>query len=247
MKQMMRRFARWHIWLGWLIAVPLLLWTFTGLWMVARPIEEVRGTALRAEAAALSRDLRPVLPIGGGDAVEQLELVQRADRPVWIIHHVDGALHAVDARTGARLPAVDAALARRIATRALVRPAVISRVVAFAADAAPLDLRRERPSWQVSYADGVRVYVDQISGEVLAVRTGQWRLYDIMWGLHIMDLQGREDTHHPLLIGFAGLAFGGTLLGTVLLFRRRKARISFTTGRVTGSMLARRGAGGSRP
>lgn len=71
-----------------------------------------------------------------------------------------------------------------------------------------------------------RIYVDAGTGEVLALRSRLWRAFDFMWGLHIMDLQGREDTHHPLLIGFAGLAFLGTLLGTVLLFRRRKAGVS---------------------
>jgi hypothetical protein len=46
-----------------------------------------------------------------------------------------------------------------------------------------------------------------------------------MWGLHIMDMQSREDTHHPLLIGFAALAFTGTLMGTILLFRRRRVGV----------------------
>ena len=54
---------------------------------------------------------------------------------------------------------------------------------------------------------------------------GQWRLYDAMWGLHIMDLQTRDDTHHPILIVFASLATIGAMLGCVLLFRRRKAKI----------------------
>jgi hypothetical protein len=40
--------SRLHVWLGWIIGVPLLLWAGTGLFMVARPIDEVRGTHLRA-------------------------------------------------------------------------------------------------------------------------------------------------------------------------------------------------------
>ena len=43
-------------------------------------------------------------------------------------------------------------------------------------------------------------------GAVLALRTRQWRLFDWMWGLHIMDLSGREDTSHPVLIASAALA-----------------------------------------
>ncbi len=43
---MMRRLAKWHIWLGWLVGVPLVMWTLTGLVMVSRPIETVRGGAI---------------------------------------------------------------------------------------------------------------------------------------------------------------------------------------------------------
>ena len=38
-----------------------------------------------------------------------------------------------------------------------------------------------------------------------------------MWGLHIMDLESRSDTSHPLLIGFAALAFLMVLLGLIVL------------------------------
>ena len=40
------------------------------------------------------------------------------------------------------------------------------------------------------------------TGEIAARRTAWWRFYDFMWGLHIMDLQTREDAHNPWLIGF---------------------------------------------
>ena len=43
----MKRLAKLHIWLGWLVGAPILMWTITGLVMVAKPIEEVRGNHLR--------------------------------------------------------------------------------------------------------------------------------------------------------------------------------------------------------
>lgn len=220
----MRTLARWHIWLGWLIGVPLLLWTFSGLWMVARPIEEVRGTDLRAETATLGTLSAPVLPATTARPVEQISLVQRVDGPVWIVSFADGDARAASVTSGRMLPRIDAPLARRIADSSLINPPEVEGVSAFAADAPPLELRRERPSWQVRYAGGLHVYVDALTGEVLAVRSDQWRWFDLMWGLHIMDLQSREDTHHPLLIGFAALGFIGSLMGTMLLFRRRKAK-----------------------
>ena len=45
-----------------------------------------------------------------------------------------------------------------------------------------------------------------------------------------MDLEAREDTSHPILIAFAALSLIGSLVGCVLLFRRRKARIKVPRG-----------------
>lgn len=221
---MRRRLNRWHIWLGWLVGLPLLLWTFTGLWMVARPIEEVRGTHLRADAPALALARAPMLPSLDARPLERIELVRRIDGTVWLLRFADGDARAASAATGAILPRVDAALARRIADAALARPGPVIAVRAFAVDAAPLDLRRERASWQVAYADNLNVYVDALTGEVLAVRSRQWRLFDLMWGLHILDPMGREDTHHPLLIGAAGLGFVSILIGIILLLLRQSRR-----------------------
>jgi hypothetical protein len=219
----MRGLQRWHIWLGWLIGVPLLLWTLSGLWMVARPIEEVRGTALRAEPRAVPAMTGLRLPNSLPRGMHGLELLPRVDRPVWVAHG-EAAAAAFDARSGAMLPPVDARLARAIADAALRRPGEIASVRRFAADAAPIDLRQERPSWQVAYADGLHVYVDAGTGQVLAERSRQWRLFDLMWGLHIMDLRGREDTSHPILIGAAALSLVGVLMGIALLFRRRRPK-----------------------
>ena len=79
-------------------------------------------------------------------------------------------------------------------------------------------------------ADGTRVYVGADTARIEAVRTHWWRLFDVMWGLHIMDFEAREDTSHPILIAFAALSLIASLFGCVLLFRRRKARIKIPRG-----------------
>jgi uncharacterized iron-regulated membrane protein len=48
-QSLMRTLAQWHVWLGWLVGVPIVMWLATGLLMVSRPIEEVRGEHLRRE------------------------------------------------------------------------------------------------------------------------------------------------------------------------------------------------------
>lgn len=215
---------RWHVWLGWLVGVPLLLWTASGLFMASFPIDMVRGEHLKAEAPALP-GFRPVVPILEGRPVQTLTLSQQAGTPVWLVDYADGGKRRADARTGALLPSVSAREAALLARAAFAGKAEIAAVTRFSADNAPLELRRPRPSWQARFADDTHIYIDAETGAVLVTRSALWRAFDFMWGLHIMDLQTREDTNHPILIGFAALAVISILIGIFLLpLRRAKGR-----------------------
>jgi len=69
--------------------------------------------------------------------------------------------------------------------------------------------------------------VDARNGRIAAVRTGTWRFYDFVWGLHIMDWKNHENFNSPWLLGFAigGLMLwigGATLLALRWPRRRRR-------------------------
>ncbi len=220
-----RPLRRIHLWLGWLVGVPLLFWTASGLFMAARPIEEVRGTALRKPPAALAVPAGLSAPPADRGGFKSLTLEMQHGRPVWLVALAEGAGARADPATGRWLPPVAETEARVIARAAYAGGAALASATLTPADKPPLDLRRPRPAWGVAFADGARFYIDADTGAVLAVRTTQWRIYDWMWGLHIMDLQQRENTSHAILIAFAALAFIATLLGLWLLplaTRRRK-------------------------
>jgi hypothetical protein len=222
---LMLRFARWHIWLGWLVGFPILMWTITGLVMVARPIEEVRGDRLRAAHSAIDpADI--AFPADIGEPIHEARLVQQPDGPAWIVTAADGGRWRYSARFGTATPPVVEDEARRIAEAAYAGDATLEGTAYFAPGEAPVEARTAGAAWQARFTDGTVIYIDDATGEVLALRTGGWRVYDFMWGLHVMDLQTREDTHHPVLIAFAALSVIGALLGCILLFRRRKTRIS---------------------
>jgi PepSY-associated TM region len=216
---MRRKLVRWHIWLGWLIGVPLLIWTATGLWMVSRPIEEVRGAALKAEPPALNLNTAPVFPTLPEDHGPPLSvrLEQQWDGPVWIATFAHGHEMRASAKDGQWLPAITEEKAREIAGRWYQPESAIVSAKHTPASAPPNDLRKERPAWGIIFADGAHVYIDADTGSLLAIRSEQWRVFDFMWGLHIMDLQSREETSHPILILFAGLAAIGILLALILL------------------------------
>lgn len=221
----MRTLAKWHIWLGWLVGVPIVIWLATGLLMTLRPIEEVRGEHLR-RAAAEEPLVIPGSTLAGPDAqLREMRVVMQEGRAVAILTALDGATRRVDFATGAALPPLDAAAARAMVAARITGGGEVERVALFPADNAPFDFRRPLAVWQVRLADGTNIYVGRDTGEIEAVRTRWWRAFDFAWGLHIMDLSEREDTSHPVLILFAALSLTGALIGTVLMFRRRRAPI----------------------
>ncbi|WP_189540399.1 PepSY domain-containing protein [Novosphingobium arvoryzae] len=222
--RIMRHFARWHIWLGWLIAIPLLLWTASGLLMVLRPIEEVRGTTLHRDHPP-----QPVrITLSGGQTgallLREGQLLNQRGKSILLATAMDGTVTRIDLSDGnVPLPPVDEAEARRAVAHAIKGGDRVAAVRFYPANAVPFDFRRPMPVWQVTLDDQTRVYVGRATGEIEAVRTRWWRAFDFMWGLHIMDPVEREDTSHPLLIASAALALLGVLLGSALLFRRRRA------------------------
>jgi hypothetical protein len=165
----------------------------------------------------------PTLPTDHGRPLT-LRLEQQAGGAVWIATFAHGHEMRAAARDGRWLPKVSEAEARAAARRWYKPAAEIVAARHTPADRPPIDLRRERPAWGIAFADGTTVYIDAETGSLLAVRSRQWRIFDFMWGLHIMDLQTREETSHPILIASSAIALVAVILGVILLPRRRARR-----------------------
>jgi len=218
------RLRRWHVWLGWLIGLPMLFWTVSGLVMVARPIEEVRGTHLLTPPRPISIATPLVAPRVQGRPVLAITLEPRAAGPRWEVDFAGGGSRLADPATGTLLPRLGAADAAREVMARYTGKAKVAEVSRVDANSPPLELRRAMNGWRVRMDDGTHFYVDGGSGEIVARRTSWWRIYDFMWGLHIMDLQGREETNNPWVVTFAVLALVMVLLAFALLpmtIRRR--------------------------
>lgn len=223
------RLRRWHIWIAWVAAIPVLLWIVSGLVMVARPIEEVRGEGLLKPVGAMRLVGTPIPPRIAGVPLSTLSLEQRAAGPRWVVKLPDGTTRLADPETGLLLPELSAADAAREVQARYAGSSLVHSVKRTSAEDPPLDLRRPVSAWQVAMDDGTRFYVDSASGQIVATRTRFWRFYDLMWGLHIMDPATREDTHNPWVIGFGLIAFAVSVLGVILLpqtIKRKRGRLT---------------------
>ncbi len=225
----MRRFARWHVWLGWLVGLPIVMWLATGLFMVAKPIEEVRGNHLRV-ADTRQQTLPPGNPapiafqLENAPSIQSFETRMQRGKPVTFVRYGNGSVQRFDAVTGNPIAPMSEQHVRDLLAEAIVGGERVRSLDLFEADEVPFDFRRPIPVWRAVLEDETNVYVGRDSGKIEAVRTRWWRVFDFMWGLHIMDLQDREDTSHPILILFAALGLFSAVLGTMLMFRRRRSK-----------------------
>ncbi len=83
---------------------------------------------------------------------------------------------------------------------------------------------RELPLYKVISAtnDGkeINVYQNPYSGEIVAIRSSQWRIWDLMWGFHIMDWVDRDNIDNTLLKIFSFIALFTSISGVVLFFKK---------------------------
>ena len=74
----------------------------------------------------------------------------------------------------------------------------------------------------------INVYLDPYSEEIVAIRSNQWRVWDFMWGIHIMDWNERDNIGNIFLKIFSILALLSALSGIYLFFVTNKRNKSST-------------------
>ena len=226
-----RRIRQLHLWLGLAIGAQVGLWLISGLFMTWFPIEHVRGEHLRSEQAVqtipdtddlvplsvVSNDL-PFVPIG-------VEMKMLAGKPVWYLEGEEDKL-LIDALTGEKLSPLSEDTARSLAVAAYNSKGDIAKTVFY--QEPPREYGREGPVWRVEFGKPkpASFYVDATTGEVRAVRTTLWRVFDFMWGLHIMDWSTRENFNSWWIKMTASLAVLFFLAGLGLAVLRVSSMIS---------------------
>ena len=83
---------------------------------------------------------------------------------------------------------------------------------------------RDLPIYKIAAKDiegaYVNIYQNPYSGEILAIRSLSWRIWDFMWGLHIMDWVERDNISNIFLKFFSFLALITSISGIFLFMRK---------------------------
>ena len=69
--------------------------------------------------------------------------------------------------------------------------------------------------------DKINVYVGYMTGDISSIRSDSWRIWDLMWSLHIMDYKERDNINNILLKVLSILALVTSISGITLFFVKR--------------------------
>jgi hypothetical protein len=214
-----------HKYLSFLISIQLLLWTVSGIYFAFNKIENVRGEQYREEPNFNVDFSKLNFEI---DGAQNIRVTDRMDQQILVVDGIYGREY-LDFY-GKYVEQLNAEEAKTLSAKhtSLIPESVelvTENIVGSEFRGRALPIYRVKSVNDVG--EGINVYLNVYTGEVEAVRSVQWQIWDLMWGFHIMDWETRDDIDNLLLKIFSILALISSITGVLLFFKvdvRNKAK-----------------------
>ncbi len=208
-----------HKYLSFFISLQLLLWTISGIYFSFNKIELVRGEQYRLPSS-FSLNLDQLK--GNFENISNFDVVNRVDQQILIISDPSGRKYLDSNGNPVSMLTVEQAKLT-VKENSILNPIDVFLIDQ---DRNGSEYRgRELPLYQVLSLNkdqkSINVYVNPYSGKIVAIRSMQWKIWDLMWGFHIMDWQTRDNINNFLLKVFSILALISSVSGVLLFFRFR--------------------------
>ena len=206
-----------HKYLSFSISLQLLLWTVSGIYFAFNKIEMVRGERYIL-SYSYAVDLSQInLNIA---EAENVRLSKRLNEEIIIITKDIGNEYLDIKGNSLDKLSTDAAL-KIVGNKTTLKPLNVEEIKM---EKNGSEYRgRPLPLYKVTSKnkanEKINVYLNVFSGEILAIRSAQWRVWDLMWGFHIIDWQERDNINNFLLKMFSILALISSLTGLLLFFK----------------------------
>ena len=206
-----------HKYLSFFISLQLFLWTISGIYFAFNKIELVRGEQYRLiESFPINFD---EVKFSRSD-VQQVKAINRLGETIFVVSGSKGTEY---------LDAFGSPVNK-------LNKNEVFEIVSLSSTLFPIDLEeisesskgsefrgRDLPLYKVTSLNDkdkkINLYLNVFSGEITAVRSLQWRIWDLMWGFHIMDWQTRDKINNIFLRIFSILALISSISGILLFFK----------------------------
>ena len=206
-----------HKYLSFFISIQLLLWTISGIYFAFNKIENVRGEQYRLQSPSnySFKNIEFEIPEATSAVVKKL-----LDKTIIAASTKAGMRYFDEA--GDPLKKISFDEAKKIVVKnTLLKPIAVEEINESKKGS---EYRgRQLPIYKVITHNAnnkeINAYLNIFSGDIVAIRSAQWRIWDLMWGFHIMDWQERDNIDNMLLKIFSILALISSISGILLFFK----------------------------
>lgn len=219
-----------HRYFGVVIGVQFLLWTVGGLYFAWTNIEEIRGNQLvHHETALIMKE--PIktptevlklnqIPL---ESVKEIRMTSLFFDSFYELH-TDENMMLINAESGKVRDLITKSEVTDIVLKNLKNEVPIKKIEWVSKENIKNHLQYRGgilPAWAVELNDDSNtvIYVCATRGTIEKVRTKQWRIFDYLWMLHIMDYNERDNINNTILRAFSVLGLITILSGFILFFQ----------------------------
>ena len=206
-----------HKYLSIFISLQLFLWTISGIYFAFNKIELVRGEQYR---------LTESFPVNFNEVkfsrsdVVQVKAINRLGEIIFVVSGSKGTEY-LDSFGNPVNKLNKSEIFEIVSSSSTLKPIDLEEITESSKGS---EFRgRNLPLYKVTSLNDknkkINLYLNVFSGEITAVRSIQWRIWDLMWGFHIMDWQTRDKINNIFLQIFSILALVSSISGIMLFFR----------------------------
>ena len=237
---------RTHRYLGVFIGIQFILWTLGGLYFSWTNLDEIHGDHLRGKSphefslppgsASPDTIIKSMRSTFGTTRIEKMYFVDLLGSYFYAVEHViEGKRSTVllsveDASVRSPVSSTEARQIAKDALRNQSEPVELSYLTADNVSSHHEYREKPLPAWAASFENDVNVYLSAETGQVGAIRTNKWRVFDFLWMLHTMDFKGRDNINNYVLRGFSILGIVTVLSGFLLFFVSSRLVRKFKVG-----------------
>jgi uncharacterized iron-regulated membrane protein len=199
-----------HRYLGLILGIQFLFWTLGGLYFSWTKIDQIRGDDLRRpesniDPGQIKASLTEVLQATQPDSVIRVNMVNIVGEAYYqlaILKDNKKTIILADSQSGKIREALSESDAKKVAQQSLLVPSKIVKTELITSTNGHHEYREKPlPAYAVTFDHpaNTTVYVSTELGSVQSFRNNQWRLFDFLWMLHVMDFENRDNINNWLL------------------------------------------------
>ena len=207
-----------HKYLSLIISIQLLLWTISGIYFAFNKIELVRGEQYIVEEKDSALNIEN---LNISSSTKGIEVFKRLNQ--WVVKvEMDTGLKYQDLLGNEVYALSPNEAIELVKLKTTLSP--IDAIKINESSARSYFRGRSLPIYKIKTdsSDYTNVYVDVMSGKIVAIRSDSWRVWDFLWGAHIIDYRQRDNINNILLKIFSILALLSSLSGIALFFNTIK-------------------------